>query len=300
MRVGGQFAALAAVVVGVEGEAGRVERLEQHDARGGPAVRADRGQRHGVRLRHLRGQRLPHPGAELADRVGVGVGFTQAGAGVVAAEVGERHGASFRRRRPPGPDGGGVHVGVVVTLALQFAQAVGRRQLHKTLESQRQGEVRDFALHHFREVNGAVARVEPRFHPAVQPADGAAENGAARGGGSHVQAVELVAGAAGLQAEAPDPIELVLAEEVQGEGAGRLDQLPGVVLPGQADDHARQLRDDGGFADERGDQAAAAAAGLGRHQPQFPVQPGEQSRGGGVVGHGGVLFRSGGRESCAF
>ncbi|CAM2144862.1 hypothetical protein PT2222_160185 [Paraburkholderia tropica] len=89
VRIGAQFAALAAFVVREEHEAALVHALDQQDARGGAALRVDGGDRHGVRLGQLRVQRLGEPGVELADGIGVDVGGVERAERVVLAEVGE-------------------------------------------------------------------------------------------------------------------------------------------------------------------------------------------------------------------
>ena len=76
------------------------------------------------------------------------------------------------------------------------------------------------------------------------------------------------------------PPGIVLPEQVQAERSALLDELPGMVLLGQADDDARQIGRQGGVVDEGGDESAAALAGLSADEPQFPIEPGEQGRGG--------------------
>ncbi len=50
MRIGGQFAPLTAVVIGVKNEANFAELLQQHNPARRPAVFSGGGQRHGVRF----------------------------------------------------------------------------------------------------------------------------------------------------------------------------------------------------------------------------------------------------------
>ncbi|EXI74288.1 MAG: hypothetical protein AW07_01830 [Candidatus Accumulibacter sp. SK-11] len=69
--VGGEFAALAAVVVGVPGDAVLSVTLDQHDPGGGAQRLIDGGQRHCVRFRQLRMDRFSQPLRELCERVGV-------------------------------------------------------------------------------------------------------------------------------------------------------------------------------------------------------------------------------------
>src|SRR6185436_8659257 len=57
-RIARQLAPLAAVVVGVEGEAARVEGLQQDDPRRRVTGFVDRRERHGVRLKQLRVERV--------------------------------------------------------------------------------------------------------------------------------------------------------------------------------------------------------------------------------------------------
>src|SRR5262249_25303655 len=92
----------------------------------------------------------------------------------------------------------------------------------------------------------------------------------------------------GLKAKPPDPIQVVLADQVQGERAARFDDLPSVVLARDADEHARQFGDQGGVAHKRGDEAALARAVLSGHEPEFAV--GAVKDGGrGRGGHDGLL-----------
>ena len=105
-------------------------------------------------------------------------------------------------------------------------------------------EVRHLALDDLGDVDGAVADVHPLLDPAVEPADGAAQERGAQRARLRLDPVELVRVPARLQAEAPDEVEVVGAEQVQGEDAARLDEFPGVVLtrqgrPGRAAGRAR-------------------------------------------------------------
>src|SRR5262249_13712944 len=62
--------------------------LDQHDACRRPAVVADGGERHRVRLGKLRGERLLEPAVELREGVRGGVGFVELRARVIDAEIG--------------------------------------------------------------------------------------------------------------------------------------------------------------------------------------------------------------------
>src|SRR3546814_14512878 len=64
------MAALAALVVGVEHEAGGVVALQQHHAAGGHAVLADRRQCHGGGVVGLSGLGFAMPGGEAVDWIG--------------------------------------------------------------------------------------------------------------------------------------------------------------------------------------------------------------------------------------
>ncbi|MNZ74546.1 hypothetical protein D3C78_929970 [compost metagenome] len=93
-RIGQQLLALGAVVVGEEGEAALVQRLEQqHPAMGLPLC-IDRGQGHGIGFhRRLLGlHRLGKPAMEQGERLQRGLLFGQAIPGVIAAHVGKRLG----------------------------------------------------------------------------------------------------------------------------------------------------------------------------------------------------------------
>ena len=59
-------------------------------ADGAPSARGG-GQRHGVRLRQLRLLRLGEPAGELDERIVAHVRLVEAGAGVLAAEIGDGH-----------------------------------------------------------------------------------------------------------------------------------------------------------------------------------------------------------------
>lgn len=85
--VGGEFPALAAVVVGEEREAAIVEGFEQDDADAGDIVDGG-GERHGVRFKGGDGEDFVKPAVELGDGVGARFGFEEAALGVVFAEFG--------------------------------------------------------------------------------------------------------------------------------------------------------------------------------------------------------------------
>ena len=94
-----QLAALPAQVVREEHEAAVVEDLEQHDARGGPAVGIDRRERHRVGLDELRFHRLGEPPFELPVRVRGDTRFVERRALVLGAEVGDVHRISAPGKR---------------------------------------------------------------------------------------------------------------------------------------------------------------------------------------------------------
>jgi len=84
-RIGRQFAALAAVVTGIEHETAVVDALQQHDARRGRAVGRRGGERHRVRRRQFRAQGFVEPALELRVRLGRDVGLVKTLAHVLAA-----------------------------------------------------------------------------------------------------------------------------------------------------------------------------------------------------------------------
>jgi hypothetical protein len=70
-RIGGQFGALAALVVGVEAEAALVEPAQQDHPGRRPAVRGRGGQGHGGRFKQAGPLGLLEPAPELDHRIGV-------------------------------------------------------------------------------------------------------------------------------------------------------------------------------------------------------------------------------------
>ena len=122
---------------------------------------------------------------------------------------------------------------------------------------------------------------------STEPAEGASQDRAPRGAGGGRQPRQLIAVAAGAQAEAPDPIDVRFVQEVEAEGSARLDQPPGVVLPGDADEDAR-IRHTG----ERGAEQIDPAP-LRRHlQPRAGGML--ERRGGGSIEAG----RAAGRDKA--
>lgn len=80
-RIGGEFAALAAQVVGEEDEAVLVHAFEQDHAGGDLAVRRGGGEGHGVGLREAGANGGAEPLLELADGVRIEAGRIEAGFG---------------------------------------------------------------------------------------------------------------------------------------------------------------------------------------------------------------------------
>src|SRR6266567_3745288 len=85
----GELRALATLVVREENEACGVRTLEQDDAHSRRAVTTDRRERHRGRFGKLRRNGLLQPGLELAQRVGIDVGFGERSALIFAAQVGD-------------------------------------------------------------------------------------------------------------------------------------------------------------------------------------------------------------------
>jgi hypothetical protein len=96
MRIGAQLLAFLALVIGVPGEPGGVELLDQDDARTGLAVRIDRCHAHRVRFIDLRMHGFVKPLAELGDRIVQHIVFRQTGAAVIEAQIGQHHAIGHR------------------------------------------------------------------------------------------------------------------------------------------------------------------------------------------------------------
>ena len=108
LRIGGEFLALAALEVGVEHEAARIDALEQHHPRRGKAIRRGGRQADRVRVVRLGRRGLGHPGLEQGDRVvGGGAGPCGYSGGVAAAAEGAWHLPVSRLQRRAAPQGGG-------------------------------------------------------------------------------------------------------------------------------------------------------------------------------------------------
>jgi len=84
-----QLASFSALVVGEKNEAFGVSSLEKNNARGGPAARVGRCQRHGGRLGQFRADRLGEPSLELPHRIGIDFSFAECGVQIFAAKVGD-------------------------------------------------------------------------------------------------------------------------------------------------------------------------------------------------------------------
>jgi hypothetical protein len=82
----GDLAALAAVMVGVEHEATRIDLFQEHDPCGRPAVCVDGAQRHGIGLGDVRGSRRGEPARELLERIGGDVALVERRALVFGAK----------------------------------------------------------------------------------------------------------------------------------------------------------------------------------------------------------------------
>ena len=85
-RIGGQFAGLAAQVVGIKHETVGIDAFQQHDAGRGCIVGADGGQRHCIDHRQFGAHRLVEPALELLERIRGDIGFVEALAHVIAAQ----------------------------------------------------------------------------------------------------------------------------------------------------------------------------------------------------------------------
>jgi hypothetical protein len=85
-RMDRQLAALPALVVGEPDDAALVESLDEDDARRRPAFGAHGRQRHRIRLRQLRRDRLLQPRTELLHRVGGGRRLVELGPLIALAQ----------------------------------------------------------------------------------------------------------------------------------------------------------------------------------------------------------------------
>src|SRR5690606_17425479 len=90
--VGLQLPGLPAFEVGEEGEAAGIDPLQEHDPRGGTAVRGGRGERHRVGLAGAGGDGLDEPRLELDEGIGMRGVLGESGAGVVRPEGGDVYG----------------------------------------------------------------------------------------------------------------------------------------------------------------------------------------------------------------
>src|SRR5262249_12693934 len=129
------------------------------------------------------------------------------------------------------------------------------------------------------QVNGSVAGVQRRLDATIEPGQRSRKTRIAQRSGYRLQSGELLGRAAALQPETPDPIQVLFAQELEGETPAVVDQFPAEVLPGQAHDPAGEFRGNGCHVDKGGDEPAAPAVRLGRQQPHGRVKLSEHIKG---------------------
>src|SRR6266545_3492825 len=129
------------------------------------------------------------------------------------------------------------------------------------------------SIHHLGQVHRPVTRVQALFHPALEPPQRAIEERAPGDPRSQGQAGELVAPASRLECEAPHPLQVRFAEEMEPEGPAPLDELPGMVRPPDPHEYPGNLGNDGGLADEGSDEPPPPPTRLRSHEPKRPVDP---------------------------
>src|SRR6266478_3422906 len=122
-------------------------------------------------------------------------------------------------------------------------------------------------VHYLGEINSPVASIKAGFHSAIEPAACFRQNGAA--GRSYVesQALQLVRVPTRLQTKPPDPIYVLLIDQVESEGAALVQQTSRMVLAGKTDHHSRAVGHDTGLIDKCSDQPARGVPIARSHQP---------------------------------
>src|SRR5215208_3644066 len=136
--------------------------------------------------------------------------------------------------------------------------------------------------HHLAQEDGHVAAVHGVEQAALVDGEAVFQNRAAGDARARGEAGELVAVAAGAQAEAVDELVLVIAEQVDGEGAGGGDEVVGEVALPEGGGETGALGHDRGSVDGDGDLAAAHAVVCRRHGDERRPEEGEGA--GGVSG----------------
>ncbi len=162
-------------------------------------------------------------------------------------------------------------------LLVQGSFIFGRGGGEQRLDRERPSLASGLAGADFAQVYGPVARIHASLDLAVEPGQGVAKNGAARGHCADFEPGELVDVATRLQSEMPHQFRLRFLDKMSGKRAGAFDQLPGLVRLGNSRDDARQLANDRRRGDKGGDKASPTAGVRRRHDPYFAVNPLEQA-----------------------
>ncbi len=78
-------------------------------------------------------------------------------------------------------------------------------------------------VHYLGEVNGPVTGIEAGLNSAIKPTPCLAQNGAAGLSFIEVEPMQFIRIPTRVQAETPDPVDVFLIDQVEGEGAARFD-----------------------------------------------------------------------------
>lgn len=115
-----QFAAFAALVIGIESKSALIDSFEQDDARGRMAFRIDGGEGHGVRFREAGLNGGFKPVRKLLDRVGIEVAPAQPGKSVFFPQISDFHGQEFVAGEATGQDRGLLKNALILRPGRQF------------------------------------------------------------------------------------------------------------------------------------------------------------------------------------